>query len=87
MLPIKSNNPSASFFDFFSKSGTDASDPYIPSSPGEVEFTTPGTYNWVAPSSAAYYGISIVVIGGGGGLGSRDGSNSAYGQGGGGGGC
>ena len=46
---IKSNNPSASFFDFFSKSGTDASDPYIPSSPGEVEFTTPGTYNWVAP--------------------------------------
>ena len=31
MAPIKSNNPLASFFDFFSKSGTDASDPYDPS--------------------------------------------------------
>ena len=86
MAPIKSNNPSASYFNFFSESGTDASTPYVPATPGEVEFTTPGTYNWVAPHSAAHYGISIVVIGGGGGLGSRDGSNSTYGQGGGGGG-
>ena len=30
MAPIRSNNSSASFFDFFSKSGTDASDPYDP---------------------------------------------------------
>ena len=85
MSPIKSNSPFASYFDFFSKSGTDASDPYVAPTLGEVEFTTPGTHSWTAPVSAAHFGISIVVVGGGGGTRYRT-PSSNYGAGGGGGG-
>ena len=33
--------------------------------PGQQEYTTPGSYTWTAPASAAASGIDIVVIGGG----------------------
>ena len=33
MAPIKSNSPFASYFDFFSRSGTDASNPYVVPTP------------------------------------------------------
>ena len=84
-MGVRSTNSTQSFFDDFYRSGTDASDPYVPATPGEVEFTTPGTYNWVAPADAAYYGISIVVVGGGGGSRYKT-PTSQYGAGGGGGG-
>ena len=45
----------------------------------DFEFTTPGTYQWVAPKDVYY--VSVVCVGAGGG-----GSNTAYGTGGGGGG-
>ena len=38
--------------------------------PGQVEFTTPGTYTWVAPSDVT--SVSVVCIGGGGGGGNWD---------------
>ena len=34
MAPIKTNNPYASYFDFFSRSGTDAATPAPPTGPG-----------------------------------------------------
>ena len=32
--------------------------------PGQVEYTTPGTYSWTAPTGVEY--VSVVCIGGGG---------------------
>ena len=34
---------------------------------GEVVFNTTGPHTWVAPASAAHFGISVVCVGGGGG--------------------
>ncbi len=53
--------------------------------PGQVEFTTPGTYQWVVPDGVE--SISAVVVGGGGGGAcSRNGTGYGSGSGGGGGG-
>ena len=53
-------------------------------SAGEVEFTMPGTYDWVVPIGVT--SISAVVVGAGGGGGARGGDNTEAGGGGGGGG-
>ncbi len=81
MAPIKTNNPVASYFDFFSKTGKDAVSPYVPP-PTHVEASggTKINYNDVnyhvftgtAPfSTPASFGANInyVIIGGGGGSG------------------
>ena len=34
--------------------------------PGEVEFTTAGSYNWTAPADAAHFGVCVVCVGAGG---------------------
>ena len=81
MAPIKTNNPVASYFDFFSKTGKDAVNPYV-APPAHVEASggTKINYNDVnyhvftgtAPfSTPADFNTNInyVIIGGGGGSG------------------
>ena len=88
MAPIKTNNPVASYFDFFSKTGKDAVSPVPPplsplSGSGGTKttsgdytihtFTSPGTFS-VASGEA---NISYLVIGGGGSGGSLGGGGGA----------
>ena len=61
-MGIKSNNPFKTYHDFFSESGN------IPGfQEGEVVFNTSGAHTWVAPASAAHFGIAVIAVGGGGG--------------------
>ena len=61
-MGIKSTRKSEPYFNFFSESGD-----LEGISEGEVVFNTTGSHTWVAPKSAAHYGISVVCVGGGGG--------------------
>ena len=94
MAPIKSNNSSASFFDFFSKSGTDASDPYDPTNVKATGGTVaePGNgyvyHVFTAPDTIVATGTDIadvdwLVVAGGGAGGSGTGVNYTGGGGGG----
>ena len=87
MAPIKTNNPVASYFDFFSRSGTDAVSPVSPPPPvaasGGTLIPNSGGYNihiWTS-STVGGFNISnlgdgqveVLVVGGGGGAGSGGG--------------
>ena len=90
MAPIKSNNPLASYFDFFSKSGTDASDPYVLSNvkatggtavePGNGYvyhvFTAPDT---IVATGADVNDVDWLVVAGGGAGGSYFGAGGGAG--------
>tara|TARA_B100000085_G_scaffold154306_1_gene140107 strand:+ start:574 stop:1557 length:984 start_codon:yes stop_codon:yes gene_type:complete len=91
MAPIRSNNSSASFFDFFSKSGTDASDPYDPTNVKATGGTVaePGNgyvyHVFTAPDTIVATGADVndvdwlVVAGGGAGGGYFGGGGGAGG--------
>ena len=61
MAPIKTNNPYASYFDFFSKTGKDAVTPYVPPPTGLT--ATGGTINDYE-MSGTYYRAHIVAASG-----------------------
>ena len=51
-------------------SESSASNSVTPSLPQQVEYTTAGTYSWVAPSGLSPSAVSVVCVGGGGSYGS-----------------
>ena len=94
MAPIKSNNPIASYFDFFGKSGTDAVNPPpvritatggdAVSTPGDGYkyhyYTTTGSSTFVISSGAG--NVEYIVIGGGGSGGGHGNGDTGHGGGG-----
>lgn len=63
------------------KAASNWPEPIVPVGPGQQEYTTPGTYTWIAPAGVSF--VSVVCVGGG--AGGYSGSTEARKGGGGGG--
>ena len=84
MAPIKSNNPLASYFDFFSKSGLDAAGPPRTGASGGTKYVYGSKTLHAFTSSDTFeafeaLNVDVLAIGGGGGTGNYSGATSGSG--------